>query len=120
MPQQELDLLSSVMGAPCLIHSPAVCVLPFPVDQYSDLANKSRNLGLMINTTWSSNFTVLLRELRNSIWALNKTKAQVEIWSPFSIVGRWISSTWSDVKGWVAMGGLFVLLLIGFIMVRLS
>lgn len=32
-------------------------------------------------------------------------------------MGRWISGTKTSVKEWVAIGGLFVLLLIGFIVV---
>lgn len=61
--QEELDLLVSVMRAPCLIQSLAVSVSPFPVEQYSELADKSHKLGLMINTSWNNNFTTLLQEL---------------------------------------------------------
>lgn len=62
----------------------------------------------MINNTWNSNFTSPLRQLCASIWVLNQTRAQVEVWSPFSVIGRWISSTWSSVKEWVAIGFLFI------------
>lgn len=61
--QEELDLLGALAGMPCLLQSVSTCVTPFKAAEFSHLANDSKALGKMINTTWNSNFTLLLDEL---------------------------------------------------------
>ena len=73
-------------GTPCLVQSVALCATPFPWHNYTRLANLSRSLGATLNHTWDSNFTRLLRELRQEIWVLNSTQLDTDIWSPFEVI----------------------------------
>ncbi|XP_069920459.1 uncharacterized protein [Oryctolagus cuniculus] len=111
--QEELDLLGALAGMPCLLQSMSTCVTPFKAAECSHLANDSKALGKMINTTWNRNFTLLLNKLRRDIlWLRETSPSGTTIWSPFATLGSWFGKSWNTVKEWVAIWALFIMVLL--------
>ena len=54
-----------------------LCVTPVAYNNLSVAANRSRQLGRMLNGTWNSQFQNLTRQLRAQIISINSTKVTI-------------------------------------------
>uniref|UniRef100_M3Z4E0 Retroviral envelope protein GP41-like domain-containing protein n=1 Tax=Mustela putorius furo TaxID=9669 RepID=M3Z4E0_MUSPF len=107
--QERLDILESIVSIGCIHNMAGLCITPIAHNNLSLAANLSRQLGNMLNGTWTRQFQNLTRQLRAQIISINATKV------PIASVSEWLKMVQQSVsflKQWAGLGSLAILLVL--------